>query len=67
VWISGAEVGPFAGDGPMVTDDRPLSEYFLLRHRSESNALPTVDALLLLTGKRPTDAEQASLLRLRSR
>ena len=30
-WISGPEVTAFAGDGPMVTDDRPVSEYFLLR------------------------------------
>jgi spermidine synthase len=30
-WISGSAVARFAGDGPMVTDDRPLSEYFLLR------------------------------------
>jgi spermidine synthase len=30
-WISGSEVAAFAGDGPMVTDDRPVSEYFLLR------------------------------------
>jgi spermidine synthase len=30
-WISGSEVATFAGDGPMVTDDRPVSEYFLLR------------------------------------
>ncbi len=30
-WISGAEVTAFVGDGPQVTDDRPLSEYFLIR------------------------------------
>ncbi len=30
-WISGPAVTAFAGEGPMVTDDRPLSEYFLLR------------------------------------
>jgi spermidine synthase len=30
-WISGPAVATFAGDGPMVTDDRPVSEYFLLR------------------------------------
>ena len=30
-WISGAEVTAFVGDGPEVTDDRPLSEYFLIR------------------------------------
>ncbi len=31
-WISADQVGAFAGDGPLITDDRPLPEYFLLRH-----------------------------------
>ena len=31
VWISGDEVARIAGDGPLITDDRPLPEYFLLR------------------------------------
>ncbi|HEY0442627.1 MAG TPA: fused MFS/spermidine synthase [Candidatus Limnocylindrales bacterium] len=31
VWIQGDQVAAFAGDGPMVTDDRPLPEYFLFR------------------------------------
>jgi hypothetical protein len=30
-WISGDKVTAFAGDSPQVTDDRPLSEYFLIR------------------------------------
>ncbi len=30
VWISGDQVARFAGDGPLITDDRPLPEYFLL-------------------------------------
>jgi spermidine synthase len=30
-WISGDEVDQFVGDGPLITDDRPLPEYFLLR------------------------------------
>ena len=30
-WISGDAVTEFIGDGPEVTDDRPLSEYFLIR------------------------------------
>ena len=32
IWIQGDQVMKFAGSGPMVTDDRPLPEYFLLRH-----------------------------------
>jgi len=31
VWLSGASVSRFAGTGPLITDDRPLTEYFLLR------------------------------------
>jgi hypothetical protein len=30
-WLTGDAVREFAGSGPMVTDDRPVSEYFLLR------------------------------------
>lgn len=32
VWLEGAEVTKYAGTGPLITDDRPLPEYFLLRH-----------------------------------
>jgi spermidine synthase len=31
VWITDDEVTAFAGEGPLITDDRPLPEYFLLR------------------------------------
>ena len=31
VWIAGADVARFAGKGPLITDDRPITEYFLLR------------------------------------
>jgi spermidine synthase len=31
VFVSGPEVAAFAGDGPLITDDRPLPEYFLIR------------------------------------
>jgi hypothetical protein len=31
LWISGADVRAFAREGPLITDDRPLPEYFLLR------------------------------------
>jgi hypothetical protein len=31
VWIADDEVTRFTGDGPLITDDRPLPEYFLLR------------------------------------
>jgi predicted membrane-bound spermidine synthase len=31
-WISDGQIDAFVGDGPLITDDRPLPEYFLLRH-----------------------------------
>ncbi len=30
-WIVGSEAHRFVGEGPLITDDRPLPEYFLLR------------------------------------
>jgi predicted membrane-bound spermidine synthase len=30
-WIDGEKIGRFVGQGPLITDDRPLTEYFLLR------------------------------------
>ena len=30
-WLDDAEVDAFVGDGPIITDDRPRSEYFLWR------------------------------------
>jgi hypothetical protein len=32
VWISGDDVARVVGNGPLITDDHPLPEYFLLRH-----------------------------------
>jgi hypothetical protein len=31
VWVLGDAVARFAGSGPLITDDHPLPEYFLLR------------------------------------
>jgi spermidine synthase len=39
-WLSGRAVTAFAGDGPMVTDDRPVSEYFLIRTLRGSDTSP---------------------------
>ena len=33
IWLQGNQVAGFAGAGPLVTDDHPLPEYFLLRNR----------------------------------
>lgn len=32
VWLEGAAVHRYAGRGSLITDDRPLPEYFLIRH-----------------------------------
>ena len=47
VWISGDAVPRFAGPGPLITDDRPLPEYFLLRHAFGPRS-PRVSPALLL-------------------
>jgi spermidine synthase len=37
-WASGDELTAAVGDGPLITDDRPLPEYFLLRRLQDPNA-----------------------------
>lgn len=37
-WASGDELRGAVGDGPLVTDDRPMPEYFLLRRLMEPDA-----------------------------
>jgi spermidine synthase len=37
-WAAGDELRAAVGDGPLITDDRPLPEYFLLRRISDPNA-----------------------------
>ena len=45
-WLKGAQVASFAGSGPLVTDDRPLPEYFLLRRTfGEKSPLVSPQAL----------------------
>ncbi len=34
-WLDDAEVTAYAGDGPLITDDHPRPEYFLLRRLSD--------------------------------
>jgi Spermine/spermidine synthase domain len=46
VWISGDQVTGFAGAGPMITDDRPLTEYFLLRRIFGRLSPPMTEATL---------------------
>ena len=37
-WASGDKLRTAVGDGPLITDDRPLPEYFLLRRIADPNA-----------------------------
>ena len=46
VWIQGDQVAKFAGDGPLVTDDHPLPEYFLLRDMFGPSSPSATKALL---------------------
>jgi hypothetical protein len=49
-WASGAQLRRAVGDGPLVTDDRPLPEYFLIRRLLHSDAqMLTFGALQALT------------------
>ena len=47
VWLTDAKVDRFVGDGPLVTDDRPFSEYFFLRNTFGAKSPPATRALLL--------------------
>ncbi|MGZ8502692.1 MAG: spermine/spermidine synthase domain-containing protein, partial [Candidatus Limnocylindrales bacterium] len=53
VWISGADVASVVGDGPLITDDRPLPEYFLLRHAFGARSPQANPGLLLQLSASP--------------
>jgi len=48
VWKEGDEVRAFAGEGPLITDDQPFPEYFLIR-RALGPGSPTINRQLLLS------------------
>ena len=47
VWITDAKLDRFVGDGPLVTDDRPFSEYFFLRNTFGAKSPPATRSLLV--------------------
>ena len=51
IWISDAQVDRFTGSGPMITDDRPLPEYFILRQLFDKAPLATRKDLVRLSGQ----------------
>lgn len=48
VWLTDAQVNAYTGAGPLLTDDRPLSEYFLI-HGQGGFEQPAVDLALVVT------------------
>jgi spermidine synthase len=46
VWISTEDVPRFAGKGPLITDDQPLTEYFLLRRLIGAESSRTSESTL---------------------
>jgi hypothetical protein len=49
-WASGDQLREVVGDGPLITDDRPLPEYFILRRLANPNApLLSLNGLRALT------------------
>jgi hypothetical protein len=46
-WLSGDAIDQFVGDGPLITDDRPLPEYFLLRRLGQRDETPATPATLV--------------------
>ncbi len=53
VWLSGDAVKRVLGDGPVITDDRPLPEYFLLRHAFGTKSPQASSARLLELSAKP--------------
>ena len=56
VWIQGDDVAHFAGDGPLITDDHPLPEYFLLRRLFGPPSPPVSPDILRQLASQPSSA-----------
>lgn len=57
VWLTGGQVDAYTGSGPLLTDDHPLSEYFLIRdfglrsaHGQLRSERPALQLALVVTG-----------------
>jgi spermidine synthase len=50
IWLRDGAVAAFAGDGPLITDDQPLPEYFFLRRVYGPRSIPMTRETLLLFG-----------------
>jgi spermidine synthase len=50
VWMRGGQVNAYTGPGPMLTDDHPLSEYFLIQGYGVGFKGPALELALVVTG-----------------
>jgi spermidine synthase len=50
-WIDDAQIDAFVGQGPLITDDRPIPEYFLLRKLTSDSEPASRCLVLQLTGR----------------
>jgi hypothetical protein len=54
-WLHDAQVDAFVGPGPVITDDRPISEYYLIRTlAAKDHAIATDQLLRGLTARWPS-------------
>jgi hypothetical protein len=50
VWLRDGQVNAYTGAGPMLTDDHPLSEYFLIQGFGAGFKRPALELALVVTG-----------------
>jgi spermidine synthase len=50
VWMTDGQVNAYTGAGPLLTDDHPLSEYFLTQDFGVGYERPTLELALVVTG-----------------
>jgi spermidine synthase len=50
VWLTNNQVNAYIGAGPLITDDHPLTEYFLLQWLGTRSVIPALRLCELVTG-----------------
>ncbi len=50
VWLTNDQVNAYTGTGPLITDDHPLTEYFLLSGYGTSTSVLVSRLCLVVTG-----------------
>jgi spermidine synthase len=50
VWLTNDQVNAYTGSGPLITDDHPLSEYFLLAGFDQGMEAPALRLCLVVVG-----------------